>query len=353
MGMYDKYKEEMLELYKAGMSIRQIASKLNINKGTVSRLIKEDISLRPKSNIPEKNMVYEMFCKGYSLSAIRNKYNCSFSTIKRYLLVNHGVEVDSTDYLKYEHLKDKFKRDYLNGESLRKISETYGVCPQTVLDYLCMMKVPVRNYEVSSRSLDILDTYFNVIDSKEKAYILGMLYARGTLRHVHTSKYLEVKIDEEYVDRVLELTQNFCDKGVDQLENVDKSKSKILRVYSSEIYKNLTDIGLSTKLPIEHLEKQYVGEFYKGLFEHTTSVNVRSLKIKCKDYYVEDIIEHLKELEISPRVTKSTLIIEKNSEVFKFLSSYPSILEYILSYLEINPTVSKWVNFIKNTPLKK
>ena len=66
---------------------------------------------------------------------------------------------------------------YLNGCSSVKIRQLYDMSHKPVLSVLAQMGVP-RNWN-SLRKYNINEHYFDNIDTPNKAYILGLLYADG------------------------------------------------------------------------------------------------------------------------------------------------------------------------------
>ena len=84
----DKYKNKIKDLYLSGLSIHQIASQENIPLSSVSYCIKK-LGIKRNINGNEqkisKNEVIECYQKGMSLKEISIKYNCAVSTVFRKL----------------------------------------------------------------------------------------------------------------------------------------------------------------------------------------------------------------------------------------------------------------------------
>ena len=77
-----------------------------------------------------------------------------------------------------EETRQKIIQDYINGKSLRQIEKDYNVTRNTVSKYLTKINVKTtqgNHYRTYYHNED----YFDVIDTEEKAYWLGFMFADG------------------------------------------------------------------------------------------------------------------------------------------------------------------------------
>lgn len=130
---------------------------------------------------------------------------------------------------------------------------------------------------MNNRTYKIKENYFETIDSEEKAYFLGLLFADGS----NTGKYytrLELKEEDEYIIRKLrnaiyprkEKAKLFYRKfSVEQ-------NSVLLCISSKKISEDLTRIGCvkskSLILEFPKIEKHYVRHFIRGYFDGDGSI---------------------------------------------------------------------------------
>ena len=70
---------------------------------------------------------------------------------------------------------DLFCRDYHNGQTITEIARNYNISAPTVWYWLKKRGIKIRG----KRKYKIIESYFDEIDTKEKAYFLGLLYADG------------------------------------------------------------------------------------------------------------------------------------------------------------------------------
>lgn len=349
MGKYDSFANEFIKLYNDGISVREIGRRYDISKGTVSSILKKHITLRPKisANI-DYDGVFELYQKGYTLDAIRKKYHTSPETIKKILTNQYGIEFGFAENSKYVELANHFKNDYIKGLSLSEIAANYNVSAQTVLNYLNTLKVDVRNYEESGFDFDINDTYFDSIDSNEKAYVLGCLYANGSFIYTNYSKkILKITLPEKNISSIMNCINKFSSKGFEQLESMDKTNGKILRIYSSKIVESITKLGLIKSLPLDNLETDYVNTFLQAFFDFNLSITKKQLNIICREEYIQDLYEYISiNLGFNLRKNKTYLVLQNTDDIIKFLDLYPNLIERINEYHIQNPELTKWKNLL-------
>ena len=69
--------------------------------------------------------------------------------------------------------------EYNNGKSLRKLEKELHVSRRILSTMLQKEKVTIRNNTINSRKYFHNENYFEKIDTEEKAYWLGFIYADG------------------------------------------------------------------------------------------------------------------------------------------------------------------------------
>lgn len=68
---------------------------------------------------------------------------------------------------------------YLSGSSMDKIAKEHNINKSSVLSILKTRNIPRRNSSDSHKKYDINEHFFDLIDTPEKAYFLGILFADG------------------------------------------------------------------------------------------------------------------------------------------------------------------------------
>lgn len=159
-------------------------------------------------------------------------------------------------------------KKYIDGYSIRKIAEEFNLNRRYISKLLKKNNIKIRNNKENSRKYFVDENFFEIIDSEEKAYWLGFIYADGFIesKRKNASQKFGItisSIDEEHLIKLnktlnstYEITKikgsGFNEKGefsrllitsqkmVDdlKLKGVVENKSKILS-YPDFLNKNL------------------------------------------------------------------------------------------------------------------
>lgn len=219
-------------------------------------------------------------------------------------------------------------KNFLNIEDEKRIVEMRkeGISPKTTMNLFHIKKhhyynIINRNGEkrkVPNKKYTQNDNYFSKIDTPDKAYWLGFIFADGYIRKYHLSIGLASK-DKEHLFRFL------TDMGSDS-----KIKDKVIKkeykgvvkeyfsstidVYSIPIYDDLLKYGLHTKksltlLPPENISSEYYRDFIRGYFDGDGCItnyklcgkNHKKIKILGTYLFLEWINFILSENKVSKR----------------------------------------------------
>ncbi|KXZ40455.1 hypothetical protein SAMN05661008_01555 [Alkalithermobacter thermoalcaliphilus JW-YL-7 = DSM 7308] len=159
-----------------------------------------------------------------------------------------------------------------------------------IMQLLCVSKRSVArvlkeaNINTKRRNrYNLNESYFEDIDSQEKAYILGLMYADG---FVGSDKHNNIVISLTREDRYL--LEKICTeiqftgklRDVDKGGNYENSKSKsVLNFSSKKMASDLRKLGLypgkSKQLSnIPHLNKELIRHFIRGYFDGDGSISL-------------------------------------------------------------------------------
>lgn len=236
----DELLEKCIEELKNGKSISTLANEFEINRRTLA------------------NKLYSLGYKSkYSKSKINYTYN---------------YEDD-----KYKNLAD----EYIDGKSLKYLSEKYNISTNAVKNCLKHHNVSIDNCRVRSRNIDFNINKFECIDSEEKAYWLGFLYADG---YVNDKTYsIELQLQEKDFEHIVKFA-NFLEldeKAIRKKKNSVGDKEFIsyrVSVRSKKMYTDLVSLGcvprksLILKYP-RNIKKRLEKHFIRGYFDGDGSIS--------------------------------------------------------------------------------
>lgn len=171
---------------------------------------------------------------------------------------------------------DDIKQMYLNGYSSVYIGNKYGVCHKVILKHLKKLNITI-NQRLSMSKYNLNENYFDIIDTPNKAYILGFLYADG---YNNLSKCtISISLQEDDVDILNKMKDELCSNR--ELEYIDYSNKHDfgynyknqyrLRVFSAHMCSTLNDIGMvqnkSLILKFPNISYELYKHFIRGYFD--------------------------------------------------------------------------------------
>lgn len=261
-----QYQEEFIRLYEAGHSIRSIAIQYGLNKGSVSRLIKEKKEIRSERTsteiIERMGVLYQ---QGVSKREIAKRLNCAVSTVSKWLEFYHGVVPESNKPGSLDYCIDEIKARYEAGESLSQLADDLKVSVSCVHRNLIRHSTKLRSYGEASRKFALDETYFENLDSY-KSYLLGQIYAiGGSYSHQHTV-FVEFKGKVERVKEIEQLVTPFTEFNDSRVHLNQKDQVVTFRILSVPFYQSLTRLGFPNQLPLK--VKGFDEDlFWKGFFK--------------------------------------------------------------------------------------
>ena len=194
----------------------------------------------------------------------------------------------------------KAKQIYINeNKSIRKISNELSINRKLLSKKLkednIIIKDKNKNYISKAKRFNFYDSsIFKIIDTEEKAYWLGFLYADG---YVNLNKGIELTLKEDDLSHIKKF-KNFmkCDNKISFRE---KQQAYRISIYSKELAFDLTQLGcfqnksLKLKFPTENqVPKHLIHHFMRGYFDGDGCIcfgqgQLRFSVIGTKEYLLE------------------------------------------------------------------
>lgn len=166
---------------------------------------------------------------------------------------------------------------YNQGYSLKDISKLFSKTKSTIHRRLKDKVVFRKNTDYprtdnqkyrTKRKFSINQNFFDTIDTQEKAYILGLLYADGYVSETNT--YISLALhnkDNHILEQINTVTLNECPIR-------DKKQMRVLNIYSKKMVERLVELGcgqaktFKLKFPTEEQVPSYlIHHFIRGYFD--------------------------------------------------------------------------------------
>ncbi len=241
------------------------------------------------------------------------------------------------------YIEDKF--------SCEKIAKVYNASLSGIYDALKRWNVNTRDLSRSHRIYRVDENYFDVIDTEEKAYWLGFIYADGFVTSPHNFGIALSKNDKLHLEKLLEsLKSNYPIHEYISKSNYGQSEYVRLLINNNNIYRQLIKKGvkLNKSLILDFpdnsiLSSKLYRHFIRGYFDGDGSLVLSKHSINFKICGTKEFLSKLIDIfnEVSEYNLKHNLFKRKKDEKNNFYISYGGALKIftILSYLYENSVI--------------
>lgn len=222
---------------------------------------------------------------------------------------------------------ERVKELYEKGLYVADIADIMKISPSNVSIYLNKIYGTERRYRRKPRkkTYTINESYFEKIDSEDKAYFLGLLYADGCMSTVHDVVQIALKEEDKYIlekfsnyigsNKPLRLLKGSLIKGFKNMKKDYYRKNQyIMIIYSSKLKTQLKNLGITPnktftlKFP-NMIDEMFMNHFIRGLFDgdggiYGYSKNKWEISIAGNKEFNDKLCEYLINKNIRCRVDK-------------------------------------------------
>ena len=230
-------------------------------------------------------------------------------------------------------------RLYKNKLSSDVISKTLKISRGSVFNILKRNRIPSRPVGVHSRKYQVNQDFFKEINSEEKAYWLGFIYADGNIY----KNTIQISLAQKDIELLEKFKTNISSSH--PIFHIKKTNSVRLAIYSPDLCRQLSVLGCMERktflirFPNESaVPEKFSSHFMRGYFDGDGCViekNKRFSIISCREF-IEKFLEKLNE---KTGLNKTTLIKNSVSNVFSFSYSGKFNLTKIYDFLYKDATI--------------
>lgn len=172
-----------------------------------------------------------------------------------------------------EDQKQYIKKEYVEKDkTLKELANQFQVQPKSIRNLLRKMDVEITNKKIRDYPRD--SNFFNKIDTPDKAYWLGMLYADGTVAMKSNQIALALK-DKEHVEKFKNAIQAVNNKIIEIKDNRFSKECVIYKftIRDKKIHDALINLGCvpnkteMSELHIPKMPEELKWDFIRGYFD--------------------------------------------------------------------------------------
>lgn len=183
--------------------------------------------------------------------------------------------------LKYGKYPDEYVntlyQQHIDGKSISEIARSINKDPSTINKLFSSRKLKIidRPYCEVYKKYTYDKTYFDKIDTHEKAYILGFLYADGWVIKKSENCYtlgICLKREDRYMIEFIKNSLKYNGIINDSYDKTRKKYKSGINIYSNELSKSLINLGMLPKkssidFKMPEIDKKYINSFIYGYFD--------------------------------------------------------------------------------------
>lgn len=228
-------------------------------------------------NKKDSNLINQDLIKNYSNFSAEHfakKYGVSKTAI-----YSRASKLKLSSSNTWELHKDIIIKDYVGGKTLDYLGAKYGHYEQNIKKKLETWGIKLRNPSELNTIYSFDKTFFKKIDSAEKAYWLGFIYADGNVYKKGETYVLQIALSKKDSEHVLKFR-----KSIKSNHKLYKDREAIrIMIHNKELGENLKKLGvferksLLLKFPTKNiLPEKFISSFILGYFDGDGSISYQN-----------------------------------------------------------------------------
>jgi len=220
--------------------------------------------------ILDEKKIVNQYEKLKNVNKVAEIFNVSVSTISRRLRKNNVIITRKFDTLNDSDVLEQ----YSIFKNIHKVAKHFNMSTNPIKKIL-----KTNGIDLTNRRYDVNHNYFDIIDTEEKAYWLGFLYADGYIRERKNGDSLEMKLsikDKKHLELFRDCIGS-NHKIVEGLNSV-KYKGEIssshmchLSMYSSKLVDSIKKQGIHSRktytIEKPDIDSKLLHHFIRGYFD--------------------------------------------------------------------------------------
>ncbi len=266
-----------------------------------------------------KEIIIARYLLGESAYGIAKDFNLHGSSILS-MLQKSNIQLRSKKLTNLE--QDEILNRYSLGESYQTIANNLNRDIHTIQRYIKSQNIKIRSTKDTARKYGLNHNYFDIIDTEDKAYFLGLLYADGS----NSTKYgiCAISLIDEDSDILLKLAQHLqTEKPLSKPKRKKEShrQQSCLTITSRKISDSLNKLGcvpaksLILKFPTEEqVPTHLLTHWLRGMWDGDGSYYITKRNLAgCNITSTKNICEGIQKLIKESLNIETTIHKRKNS----------------------------------------
>lgn len=279
--------EKMKTLYCGGKTTYELSEMFNCDPGVISRRLSDNgIELRAgqferQVTKEDETKAIELYQSGLTSEQIGNEIGFSQGTVLD-ILKRHNIDRrNSRNFTDSEEAE--IGKLYQAGFSAKQITRAYGLNHHiSIVAAIRRQGIEIRSNHDANRLYLVNHNFFDVIDTEEKAYILGFVYADGAVHKRSLIVTLSSK-DKKQLEKIKACLQSehpINDHIRKAWKGGKRYKASTLNITHGHLAKRLKSLGIIKKRPnlencISQIPNHLIHHWIRGLIDGDGSFHTK------------------------------------------------------------------------------
>lgn len=249
--------------------------------------------------LQEQNRIVQMYTKNnLTIAEIAKRTNHQQSTISK-VLHNNNVDI-KLGLPKYVPTQEEI----LKVKEIIENHQSYADASRAINKDLTIIKRIVKEnnftYDYRPYNKELKHDFFSVIDSPEKAWLLGFLFTDGSVRKIGNCCQIRLSIQRKDEEMIEQIKQWLHIDGKTQHDNREKKECSGIEFSSTQIFNDLEKYGivpnktyLTKGLFIDKIPEEFQKDYIRGLFDGDGGIsftgNIREVSCNFTSHFYETV----------------------------------------------------------------
>ena len=249
--------------------------------------------------------IQNLYKNGMSCKEIGKRFNVSSTTIQRFFKKNH-IKIHGPRKIEYEFIP-KIIEEYKNGLTSKQVGKKYNITGGAVISILKRNNIRARK-KTEYRKRELNENFFDDPETwtEKQAYFLGFLYADGNVHYNKNDNSYRLQLNLHEKDKcILEIFASFLYKKEPYLRKINSKNQFCLDIHSHKLCKQLINCGcvpqktFILKFP-QFIRDDLISHFIRGMMDGDgciyTGNNNGTHRIRFSLMATYEICDKLKEI---------------------------------------------------------
>lgn len=282
------------------------------------------------------NNIINLYKDGNSIRKVAVLTGISATQIRRILKKNN---VEARDIKTSKEIEKQIIERYNSGINSEILAEEFNINASTICRIIKRNGYKIRPPEINKRKYLLNENFFETIDTEEKSYLLGFLYADGNVSKDKND--IKIEVHERDIDILEKFAKNIY-IGDQYTIGTDRNIYKYIRFSSKKIKEDLTRYGCipnkTFSITLPSLSKNLMNHFIRGFYDGDGCISIDGrVRIILTGYY--DFINEVKNYLKNNNINGSIRFYKNKENICDFTIGTINDGNKMLDYLYDNASI--------------